>query len=114
MGELDATEVRDLLQGQHVGRLTCQETERSSIVSVRYTSGDPDHVRVRTVDQTCAALAQAKGAVRFEVDEVDGPARWSTVIGWGFFEKPADDEHGAYLIRFTDVRGFYRGARPSR
>ena len=113
MGELDPAEARELLSGSHVGRLTCHGGEQPSLVSLRYTPKDPDHVTVELRDAACAALARAHAPVRFEVDEVEGPARWSTVIGWGYIENPTD-ERDRYVIRFTDLRGFYRGARPAR
>ena len=112
MGELDAAEARDMLRGRHVGRLG-YGGDPTSVVSVKYSAGEPDHVHVQTADALCGALAQQQAPVRFEVDDVDGPARWSTVIGWGFFEKPTGgaDEGSGYRIRVTDLRGFYRGAR---
>jgi nitroimidazol reductase NimA-like FMN-containing flavoprotein (pyridoxamine 5'-phosphate oxidase superfamily) len=114
LGELDPVQVRQLLTAQHVGRVTCQAGARSCILAVKYRVSDAEHIEIETSDEACPGLAREQAPIRFEVDDVKGPSRWSTVIGWGFFEQtpPRRENDATYRIRFTDLRGFYRGALP--
>jgi hypothetical protein len=114
LGELDATQVRQLLTAHHLGRLTCHTGDRRRVLAVTYRISDAEHIDIDTSDETCTGLARERAPVRFEVDDVMGPSRWSTVIGWGFFEEaiPQHENTATYRIRVTGLRGFYRGAQP--
>jgi hypothetical protein len=66
-------------------------------------------IHVRTPD--AHANSHLGVSVRFEVDEVESTAHWSMVVGWGVLEKAEVEPSGArYQMRFTELRGFYRGA----
>jgi nitroimidazol reductase NimA-like FMN-containing flavoprotein (pyridoxamine 5'-phosphate oxidase superfamily) len=116
LGELDAVQVQQLLDAHHLGRLTCHCDGRSCVLPVKYRSSGGHQVDVESADRLCPILARDRAPVRFEVDDVEGPSRWSTVIAWGFFEEaaPPQPDDPAYRIRFTGMRGFYRGAQPAR
>jgi nitroimidazol reductase NimA-like FMN-containing flavoprotein (pyridoxamine 5'-phosphate oxidase superfamily) len=112
MGELDSAQVQTLLKGQHVGRLTCHLSDGPHVFPVKYTLGDPSHISIQAPNQE-RTIPHRGDSVRFEVDEIDGPGRWSTVIAWGFLED-ADEQHAGgatYRVCFTDLRGFYRGQK---
>jgi hypothetical protein len=81
---------------------------------VKYTLRDARHISVEAAGRADDSAARGGESIRFEVDEIHGPARWSTVIAWGFLEDrdPTPADAATYRIRFTDVRGFYRGPRP--
>jgi uncharacterized protein len=114
LGELNATQVRQLLAAHHLGRLTCHTGDRARVLPVTYRASDAEHIEIETSDDTCTGLARERASVRFEVDDVNGPSRWSTVIGWGFLEEatPQHENIATYRIRVTGLRGFYRGAQP--
>lgn len=114
LGELNPVQVRELLGAQHVGRITCQVNGRARMVTVVYHVDEQGHVDVLTPECEGMGVAQEPLALRFEVDRVEGPSRWSTIVGWGFLEPAAETRGQAtYRIRFTGMRGFYRGARPA-
>src|SRR5262245_10279680 len=82
LGELDAVQARQLLAAKRLGRLTCDLGGRSSVLPVRYYMRDATHIDVETPDAACRTLASDGVPVRFEVDDIENPARWSTVIAW--------------------------------
>jgi nitroimidazol reductase NimA-like FMN-containing flavoprotein (pyridoxamine 5'-phosphate oxidase superfamily) len=114
LGELDAVQVRELLLTHHLGRLTCDTGKQRRVLPVSYRVSDGGHIDIDTPDDACPGLARTHAPIRFEVDDIESPSRWSTVVGWGFFEDagPQDENRATYRIRFTGLRGFYRGAQP--
>jgi uncharacterized protein len=110
IGELDAGQVRRILESQELGRVTCQGSRRSYVFPVSYTIAGIDGLVVEIHDEACEDLARQRAAVRFEVDVIDGPTRWSTVVAWGFFEEPPVARSRRHCIRLTHARGFHRNA----
>jgi nitroimidazol reductase NimA-like FMN-containing flavoprotein (pyridoxamine 5'-phosphate oxidase superfamily) len=115
MGELDAAQARSLLEHHGLARLTCFGVEGRSSLPIRYTISDRDHICAHTAEDVYTRPLAANTSIRLEVDDVDGPTRWSTVIGWGFVEGTAVPccGPGTYNIRLTALRGFYRGGDPT-
>lgn len=114
-GELDAYQVHALLKAQHVGRLTCHCRDGARALPVRYTVCDSGRICIQMSDHVCPELAREKASVRFEVDAIESPLQWSTLIGWGFVEETAATTANGTTcrVRFTGLRGFYRDARPA-
>lgn len=120
LDELDPTQVADVLRSEQTGRLSCDVSGRTYVVPVRYQAGEPSEIYLQQPDEPCLRLAGAAPRVQFEVDSVRGPGSWRTVVGWGTVERldggpPGDratrDETTArYRIRFTALRGFFRGS----
>lgn len=111
LSELDADEAYRLLEVHHLARLTCHGADGVSAVPVTYSVSDHDHVCIQAPVRVAAALGRMNTTVRLEVDEVEGPTKWSTVIGWGFVEGDHAGASGACTcrIRLTTVRGFHHG-----
>jgi uncharacterized protein len=80
--ELDATETAALLTRQHIGRLAYSFHDRVDIEPIHYVFADSAFY-LRTAPGTkLTALAHAPW-VAFEVDEIDGPFDWRSVVVHG-------------------------------
>jgi nitroimidazol reductase NimA-like FMN-containing flavoprotein (pyridoxamine 5'-phosphate oxidase superfamily) len=118
-GELDSTQVEHMLKRRMIARLVCQGDGFNYVGTVRYYAFDLPDVYVSEPDAACIRLAHANPRVRFEVDDVESPGRWESVVGWGTIEEldraaapdAVGDKPGTlYRIHLSRLRGFYRGA----
>jgi nitroimidazol reductase NimA-like FMN-containing flavoprotein (pyridoxamine 5'-phosphate oxidase superfamily) len=116
-GELDDREIEQLLKRGRIGRLICHDHGPRHAGTVIYYALDLPDVYVHAPDLPCLRPAGVKSSVRFEVDDVDGPARWASVLGWGTIEEadrtpephPSPEEsRKVYRIHLECLRGFYR------
>lgn len=123
VGILNDEQVLDVLKRRRMGRLSCAADGFKRISAVRYDAGDGPDLYVQAPDPECLALLRANPRVRLEVDDVQGPSQWETVLGWGRLEEIARGERAAtggfdnrplYRIRLDSVRGFYRTGSAAR
>ena len=116
VGILNDEQVLDVLKRRRTGRLSCAADGFKRISAVRYDAADGPDLYVQAPDPECLALLRANPRVRLEVDDVQGPTQWETVLGWGRLEEVARGDsaegtkgHGRlYKIRLDALRGFYR------
>jgi nitroimidazol reductase NimA-like FMN-containing flavoprotein (pyridoxamine 5'-phosphate oxidase superfamily) len=119
VGELDGSQVEHMLKRRRVARLVCRGDGFNYVATVRYYALDLPNVYLHAPDAACIRLAHADPRVRFEVDDVESPGRWASVVGWGTIEEldhtaataPADHPPGTlYRVHLDRLRGFYRGS----
>ena len=80
--DLTTTEMHDLLARNHVGRIAYSFHDRVDIEPISYVFGDGAfHMRTEPGSKL-ATLAHAPWAA-FEVDEVEGPFDWRSVVAHG-------------------------------
>jgi hypothetical protein len=116
-GELDEAAVERMLKERSIARVVCEADGLRHERTVRYYAVDLPVLYVNALDALCQRLTRADARIRFEVDEVEGPGRWKTVIGWGTLEEldraaaPASAplDAAVYRIRLDRLRGFFRG-----
>jgi nitroimidazol reductase NimA-like FMN-containing flavoprotein (pyridoxamine 5'-phosphate oxidase superfamily) len=117
VGILNDEQVLDVLKRRRSGRLSCAADGFKRISAVRYDAGEGPDLWLQAADPECLALVRVNPRIRLEVDDVQGPAQWETVLGWGQLEEieSADrttagtfDNRPLYKIRLDALRGFYR------
>jgi hypothetical protein len=117
VGVLDDAQVMEVLKRRSVGRLSCAADGFTRVSAVHYDGGKVPDLYLQPPDPECLALLQANPRVRLEVDDVQGPSQWETVLGWGLLEQIRRGEYPApgrndnaplYRIRLDAIRGFYR------
>jgi nitroimidazol reductase NimA-like FMN-containing flavoprotein (pyridoxamine 5'-phosphate oxidase superfamily) len=98
---LDVNEMRAILARNHVGRIAYSFHDRVNIVPVRYLYSAGWIYGRTSPGEKIEVLAHHKW-VAFEVDEVDGPYDWRSVVVYGGFYvlEPDDDAwpHALELI----------------
>jgi nitroimidazol reductase NimA-like FMN-containing flavoprotein (pyridoxamine 5'-phosphate oxidase superfamily) len=117
VGILDDAKVLDVIKRRRVGRLSCAADGFTRVSAVHYDGVQVPDLYLQAPDPQCLALLRANPRVRLEVDDVQGPSQWETVLGWGLLEEIADkgralggrfDKPPLYKIHLDAVRGFYR------
>ena len=80
--ELDAAETTALLARHHIGRLAYSYHGRVDIEPIHYVFADGAFYMRTEPGSKLSALAHAPWAA-FEVDEIDGPFDWRSVVAHG-------------------------------
>lgn len=86
VGELKAKEIEFLLQREWVARLGLHDGGRTYVVPIHYAF-DGTAIYGRTNDGTKLRMMRANPSVCVEVDHVDDPSNWQSVMAWGRFEE---------------------------
>jgi uncharacterized protein len=89
LGELAAEEVESVLRRQQIGRLGVIDGKRAYIFPVGY-GYDGASVFVVSRPGLKLRLMHAHPEVCFEVEEIDTPSCWRTVMAHGHYEKVTD------------------------
>ena len=100
--DMDTTAVNALLRRNHVGRIAYSFHDRVDIEPISYVFADGAIYMRTSPGSKLATLAHAPW-VAFEVDEVDGPFEWQSVVAQGTVY--VLEEVGS-----TDARASYRHA----
>jgi len=95
-GELTADQIDALLHDRLVGRLGCHDGGRPYIVPVAYTY-DGECIYCYSADGRKLRTMRHNPIVCFEVDAIEDPAQWQSVIAYGRFEQLDGDEAVAAL-----------------
>jgi nitroimidazol reductase NimA-like FMN-containing flavoprotein (pyridoxamine 5'-phosphate oxidase superfamily) len=80
--DLDATETRELLARNHVGRIAYSFRNRVDIEPISYVYAD-DTIYMRTAPGSKLVTLAHAPWVAFEVDEVRGPFDWQSAVVHG-------------------------------
>jgi nitroimidazol reductase NimA-like FMN-containing flavoprotein (pyridoxamine 5'-phosphate oxidase superfamily) len=83
--ELDRAEAKALLERNHVGRMAYTQHGLAEIVPIGYVYAD-GQIYGRTSSGTKLTALRHDDRVAFEVDEVDSPLQWRSVIAHGWFQ----------------------------
>lgn len=104
--ELSPAEVTQILTHERIGRLSCYGGARWFVLPVAFHSDDGSRICLDADDELWRNLLKARSRVCFEVDRVEGPTQWASVLGWGELETAITDECPSYRLRLSSVRGF--------
>ncbi|MBV8245037.1 MAG: pyridoxamine 5'-phosphate oxidase family protein [Candidatus Eremiobacteraeota bacterium] len=86
LGILPDREIERVLREQFVGRIGCHADGRTYVVPIAYAYAD-GCIYGHTVDGLKLRMMRKNPHVCFEVDCVDDPMTWQSVIAWGTFEQ---------------------------
>src|SRR6186997_1042159 len=87
LGELNRSQIDEILGSQAVGRIGCHSAGRTYVVPVTYVYDGASHVYFHSKEGLKIRMMRANPSVCFEVDVVFDLANWQSVIGWGRFEE---------------------------
>ena len=86
LGQLDATQVEQLLSSEVVGRIGCHADGRVYVVPITYAYLE-GAVYGHTTEGLKTSMMRRNPQVCFEVEQVDDLAAWRSVIAWGRYEE---------------------------
>lgn len=93
LGQLNDSQIRNILSSQVVGRLACTDGKQPYIVPVTYTY-DGEYIYGQTNEGTKLKILRKNPNVCFEVDMMTDMANWQSVIVFGKFEELKEGEAG--------------------
>jgi uncharacterized protein len=85
-GELNNSEIEDLLRSQVVGRIGCHSDGKPYIVPITYAF-DGQYILGHTSEGLKVDILRQNPSICFQVDKVDNMTNWQSVIVWGLFEE---------------------------
>ncbi len=86
LGQLNETQINNILSSQVVGRLGCTDGKQPYIVPVTFTY-DGDYIYGQTNEGTKLNMLRKNKQVCFEVDVMTDMRNWQSVIVYGKFEE---------------------------
>ncbi len=90
IGNLPSSEIENLLKTHQIGRLGITDGDRVYVFPVVY-GYDGTFVYVHSRDGLKVQLMRAHAEVCFEIEEIESPASWRTVVAHGVFEEMSDE-----------------------
>jgi hypothetical protein len=99
LGELNGTQIEQILQSEVVGRIGCHDAGRAYVVPITYAYHGGAIYGHSTEGQKLHMM-RANPYVCFEVEQIDDLANWRSVIAWGEFEELAgrEEQHALQLL----------------
>ncbi|MGZ3755493.1 MAG: pyridoxamine 5'-phosphate oxidase family protein [Mucilaginibacter sp.] len=86
LGQLNETEIEELLKSQYVGRIGCYSDGVTYVVPVNYIY-DGNCMYSHAGEGTKIRMMRENPEVCFEVDCIETIVSWKCVIAWGSFEE---------------------------
>ena len=87
LGELNRSQIDDILGSQAVGRIGCHASGRTYVVPVTYVYDGASSIYFHSNEGLKIQMMRANPSICFEVDVVFDLANWQSVIAWGRFEE---------------------------
>jgi nitroimidazol reductase NimA-like FMN-containing flavoprotein (pyridoxamine 5'-phosphate oxidase superfamily) len=99
LGQLNSSEIEALLKNNNIGRLGCNDGEKTYVVPVSYIY-DNNTFLCHSRDGMKIEMMRRNPAVCFEVDEIEEYNHWRCVIAWGEYEELTTDEEQEWARQF--------------
>ncbi len=102
IGILSPEEIEATLRRHRVGRLGCSANDRPYVVPITYAY-DGAFVYAYSALGRKIAVMREQPLVCFEVDEVDGPSTWRSVVAEGLYEELTNEAARNGALRLLAV-----------
>jgi len=90
VGNLTEEEMKEVLRNNIIGRIGCNDGERTYVVPVSYLF-DGDNIIAHSLEGMKIYMMRRNPEVCFEVDEMTSFTNWRSVILWGQYEEIKDE-----------------------
>jgi len=97
--EMAQNEVHALLKRADYGHLGCARDNRPYIIPIHYAYQDPD-IYIFTTEGMKTEFIAANPEVCLQVEEVDSPTNWKSVIATGKAERLTDQEEMEHAMQY--------------
>ncbi len=101
LGTLNREQIDHVLRSEVVGRIGCHGDGRTYIVPITYAY-DGGHIYSHSGAGLKVRMMRENPHICFEVDHMDDPANWQSVISWGVFEELHGEEAAKALQLLID------------
>ncbi len=103
IGNLNSSEIDELLASGQIARLGCLGNGRVYVVPISYVY-DGSYIYGRTKEGMKVDFLRKNPEVCIEVEDITSMASWKTVIGWGKFEELTDPEARSEALKKLSSR----------
>lgn len=101
LGELNPDQVEWLLKDQLIGRIGCSANGITYVVPVTYAY-DGKYIYAHSKEGRKIQMMRINPFVCFEVDKLESPANWQSVIIWGKYKELKQDDEKLALRKLMD------------
>jgi nitroimidazol reductase NimA-like FMN-containing flavoprotein (pyridoxamine 5'-phosphate oxidase superfamily) len=99
LGELTQEEIGEMLNNNSVGRIGCNDGEKTYVVPVTYVP-EQSGVLCHSKDGMKIEMMRRNPEVCFEVDDIKDYNHWTCVIAWGTYEELISEGDIIYARQF--------------
>ncbi len=97
VGLLTQQEIKELLKANTIGRIACNDEEKTYIVPVSYLY-DGSSIIVHSRPGLKIQMMRNNPKVCFAVDEIKAFNNWKSVIAWGHYQEINNEAEKRYII----------------
>lgn len=101
IGSLSSEEIERVLHAAFLGRIGCQIDGRPYVVPTNFAY-DGQRILAHTAPGRKLDAMRQNPEVCFEVEQVDDPLNWKSVIAWGRFRELSGDDAAAAMGFLVD------------
>ncbi len=102
IGKLNQEQMEDVLKSNVVGRIGCNDGEKTYVVPINYVF-DGKFIIAHSVTGLKIQMMRKNPEVCFEVDEMKSFTNWKSVIAWGRYQELGDErERYSAMKLFVD------------
>ncbi len=113
IGKLTDEQMEELLQQNLVGRIGCNDGDKTYIVPVNYVY-DGRYIIAQSLDGMKIEMMRRNPHVCFEVDEIKSITNWKSVIAWGDYQELIQERERYYAMTlFTERMIHLKITKPS-
>lgn len=91
IGKLTDEEIEEVLNNNIIGRIGCNDGEKTYVVPVNYVY-DGSCIIGHSIMGLKIEIMRANPRICFEIDEIKNFTNWKSVIVWGNYEELTDEE----------------------
>jgi len=102
-GELNQSQIDEVLHSQVVGRIGCHSEDVTYIVPISYAYDD-HCVYAHTLEGMKTKIMRKNKNVCFEVDTMHNMGNWQSVIAWGTYEEITNETERNYALQILHRR----------
>ena len=104
-GNLDHTQMDQLLHKQIIGRLGCHANGTTYVLPISYAYKD-GYIYAYSLEGLKMSILRKNGKVCFQVDDTKDLSNWQSVICWGEFEELEIPQARAEALTLLNTRNF--------
>ncbi len=109
VGKLNPEEIERVLENGTIAHFGCHAGGRTYVVPITYAYANGT-LYGHTAEGLKLAMMRDNPEVCIEIEEIEGPARWRSVIAWGVFEPVVEAHESAQALQLLLERYFSRQA----
>jgi nitroimidazol reductase NimA-like FMN-containing flavoprotein (pyridoxamine 5'-phosphate oxidase superfamily) len=103
IGVMSTDEIEAALSRSRLGRIGCSLHDRPYIVPINYVY-DGEHVYAYSHTGRKVHIMREQPHICFQVDEIEGPSRWWSVVAEGRYEELTGEEQRRDALRRLGMR----------